>query len=268
MTPSIRKFLLLATLLFTIQYQSRGQISPPGLSDMHIASWLAVGVDQKIGQSSKRRSFTYIGFGRMSDPDSRNLLAKPSIFILNEAYKQELTDHLSYTAALSYRRQNRYKDKTPYEAKTPSLSQEFRLYGKFSYRNQWANNQWNIDFRPEFRKFFTPSFARWNPTTAVRLRLKAKAAIPLTEDKVQQLIVSAEALFQNDHNQFDDGHTKDWTGFQYADMRFCLYYRLAPEKWPVYAELGYMNQLDDWDPAISRHHIGLDIVFKDLFCKK
>lgn len=268
MITPFRKFLLLATIFFTIQYQGRGQISPPGLSDMHIASWWAVGLDQKIGQSSKSHSITYVGFGRMSDPDSKNLFAKPSIFILNEEYKQQFTDHLSYSAALSYRRQNLYEEKAPYEASTPSIQQEFRVYGKFSYRDHWENNKWNVDFRPEFRKFYGPSFSKINPVIAFRTRFKAKARIPLTKDKVHQLILSAEALFENENNRQEDGITKDWTGFQYSDMRFCIYYRLAPDDWPIYAELGYMNQLEGADPAISRHHIGFDIVFRDLLSKK
>lgn len=258
-------FILFATITVLCQ-ELHAQISPPGLSNTHMASWFALGLDQRLDKEGKRHSTTYIGYGRMSDPvggSSNALFDKPSMFILNEEYKQKISGHFSYTGAVSYRRQYLYDKNAPFEALSPGYRQEFRLYGKFSYNQSWGKLKWNLDFRPEFRKFYSPSFDLVDPTAAVRFRLKTKAEIPLTEREDHVLLVSAESLFQNDKES--QLPTRSWTGFHYEDSRFCLYYRYAPKGLPVYFELGYMDNLAGTDPAVTMHYFAFDIVLLDLF---
>lgn len=259
------KWIIILFVFFVVFHKSlMAQISPPGLSDTHVASWMAVGLDQQLDTQNKRRSITYIGIGRMSDPaGATNLFKKPSIFILNEEYKQKITDKFSYTAALSYRRQNLYEEIAPYHKADPAIRQEFRVYGKLAYGQTNKNVKWNLDFRPEFRKFFLPDFGQTDALMALRARFKAKAEISLASSKAHVLIVSAESLFQSD--QINKSANPDWTGFYYDDSRFCLYYRFIPKDVPVYFEIGYMNNLVGTKPAKSVHHFGVDLVFKNLF---
>lgn len=242
---------------------SIAQISPPGLSDTRLATWMAIGLDQKVSKDESWRSTSYVGYGFMSNPEGNyNAFEKPSMLILNEEMKKKLSDHFSITGALSYREQYLYNEEAPYHKADPGLKKEFRLYGKFAY--SWIINKtkWNIDFRPEFRRFFLPRYNADDTRHAFRARFKLKSAIPLTADQTHSLIVSAESLFQNERTK-PDGRS-EWSGFFYDDSRFCVYYRYAPDNWPLYAEIGYMNNLAGKDPTYAMHHIGLDIIFKDI----
>ena len=242
------------------------QISPPGLSDTRVSSWMAVGLDQSLDKDQSWQSFSYIGYGFMSNPAGvYNLFEKPSMMIVNQEIKRKLTDHFSATGALSYRWQYRYQDAKPFHKADPSSKKEFRVYGKLSYNWKTDKIKWNIDFRPEYRKFFLPSFDGETPRNALRARFKLKSTIPLANNNCHFLILSAESLFQNEKVLPLGQHKGDWTGFFYDDSRFCLYYRYAPAGLPLYGEIGYMNNLAGKSPTISMHHLGLDIVFKDLF---
>jgi len=242
------------------------QISPPGLSDTRLASWMAIGLEQSLSEHPSWQSFSYIGYGFMSNAGGPyHLFENPSMLIINQEFKKKLTAHFSLTGAMSYRRQYRYADDRPYHRTEPPVKTELRTYGKFAYNWTTDKIKWNIDFRPEFRKFFLTGMQGLWPDKALRARFKLKSTLPLTDRLNHFLILSAESLFQSEKMVSDEPSQGDWTGFFYDDSRFCIYYRYVPEGWPFYAEIGYMNNLAGKSPAIAMHHIGLDLVFKNVF---
>lgn len=260
----LSRFIALFLIGLCMPEKAGAQISPPGLSDTRLASWMAIGLDQSFGKNKKWQSVSYVGYGFMSNPHgSYSLFEKPSMLILNEEMKRKLSDHFSITGALSYREQYLYTEGAPYHKADPSVKREIRLYGKFAYGWKTGTIKWNLDFRPEFRKFFLPEYRSDDTRHALRARFKLKSTVPLSSNKEHFLILSAESLFQNERTQ-PNGDSK-WSGFFYDDSRFCAYYRYAPDNWPLYAEIGYMNNLTEKNPTYSMHHIGLDIVFKDIF---
>lgn len=240
------------------------QISPPGLSDTRLATWMAIGLNQSLDKNKSWESISYVGHGFMSNPQSPyQLFEKPSMFIINEEVKKKLSKHISVTGALSYREQYLYNKEQPYYKADPALKREFRVYGKLAYGWKAGKTKWNLDFRPEFRRFFLPTYDADDTRNALRARFKLKSTIPLCSNEQHFLILSAEGLFQNERTK--PGEASKWTGFLYDDSRFAAYYRYVPDNWPLYAEVGYMNNLTGKNPVYSAHHIGLDIVFKDIF---
>lgn len=243
---------------------AKAQISPPGLSDTRLAAWMAIGVDQSFGKDKSWQSISYVGYGFMSHPaPGYRFFEKPSMYILNEEVKKKLSDHFSITGALSYRGQYLYNKTSPYHKAIQDLKKEFRMYSKLTYGWKTGKTKWNMDFRPEFRKFFLSGFQSDDPRNALRARFKLKSTIPMSPGENHFLILSAESLFQNERTKPDNN--AKWTGFFYDDSRFCVYYRYVPQGLPFFAEIGYMNNLAGKDPTYSMHHIGLDIVFKDIF---
>ena len=249
---------------FAFSFKVSGQISPPGLSDTRLASWMAIGLDQNISKDQSWSSVSYVGYGYMSNPHGRyNIFGKPSMFIFNEEVKKKLSQHVSLTGALSFRGQYLYNKQPPYHKATPGLKKEFRAYGKFTYHWNLHKTKWNIDFRPEFRRFFLPEYDADDTRHAIRTRFKVKSSIPLNEAESQFLILSAESLFQNERTKA--AGNSHWSGFFYDDSRFAIYFRYAPKDWPLYADIGYMNNLAGKDPTYAMHHIAVDIMFRDLF---
>jgi len=259
---------------------SSAQISPPGLSHTKVASWMALGLDQSLDVQRSWQSISYVGYGFMSNPSGHyNLFEKPSMFILNEELKKKLSDHLYLTGALSYREQYLYEKNTPYHKAALSTKREFRIYGKLSYFWTTSRIKWNVDFRPELRTFYLPSFDADDTRKGLRGRFKLKSTIPLMPNQQHLLILSAESLFQNEMTRdAPDNSTADinqlpkpitlnnnWSGFSYDDSRFCIYYRYVPADLPFYTEIGYMNNLAGKNPTYSMHHLGIDIIFKDIF---
>ena len=256
------------------------QISPPGLSSTRVASWMALGLDQTFDTAKKWQSVSYLGFGFMSNPNGAyNFFEKPSMLIINEEVKRKLSNHISLTGALSYREQYLYNKKPPYHKIDPSVKKEFRIYGKITYSWNTTKIKWNLDLRPEFRTFYLPAFAADDTRKSLRARFKLKSTIPLAADLQHYLILSAESLFQNEMTRYVPAELSsevnqlprpvslknNWSGFSYDDSRFCIYYRYAPKYLPFYAEIGYMNNLAEKHPTYAMHHIGLDLIFKDIF---
>lgn len=261
---SLLQLMTIFALVILPAAKAVAQISPPGLSHTRLASWMAIGLDQSFGNHKAWQSVSYLGYGWMSHPKGNyRIFEKPSMFIVNEEMKRKLSEHMSVTAALSYREQYLYKKDAPYHKADPAVRKELRVYGKLAYGWKTGKTKWNLDFRPEYRTFFLPAFEAGDTRNAVRARFKLKSTTALSGNREHFLILSAESLFQNERTEFQE--QSDWSGFFYDDSRFCVYYRYAPEGWPLYAEIGYMNNLTEKHPTYSMHHIGLDIVFKDIF---
>ena len=248
------------TLLFIST--ASAQISPPGLGNTSTAFWSAVGIRQKL--DAKNSFVTYLGLGRISDPEGdANPFKKQSILVLNQEFYHKMNTHWQYNYALSYRRQNQYESEAPYELETPAIQQEFRIYGRLAYATPVGSSvKWTTTYRQEFRKFFTPDFDDVPDGFQLRSRFKTQVLFPLDTDKENSLMGSAEALFSIS-NDADAG----WGDFAYKESRFCLYYCYSPDAIPVTFDIGYMNDLmgGHGHHIKDANYLALDIILENPF---
>lgn len=252
---------LLLTILILFTLTGQAQLSPPGLGTTKTAFWSAIGVSQKL--DAKNSSMTYIGLGRISDPEGdSNPIKKQSILVLNQEFYHKFARKWQYSYALSYRRQDKYESEAPYELKSPAIQQEFRLYGRLTYTTKFGTVKWKNTVRQEARKFFTPDFEEVHNGIQLRTRFKTQANVPLDNDSGNSLIGSAEALFAVN----DDSHT-GWDTFGYKESRFCLYYQHAMHSAPITFDIGYMNDLmgGHGQHLKDANYLAVDIIFENIF---
>lgn len=256
-----RRFLFILMGLSLITSPSFSQVVPPGMGEANAASWLAFGVQQDLDTLSNTgwSSTTYLGLGRVSDPDNNNPFHKPGIFILNQEFKNKFTENWSYSVALSYQRHREYAEISPYEALDPSIKQEFRLYGRLSYSFHLPFMTITPTYRQEFQKYFTPDFENPAKVFRIRARFRLKFAFPLTADKTQRLLLFSEQLFSSSKMN----KSKKWTDFKYDDSRFAIYYSIAPPENSFIFNIGYMNNLIGTKPATSTHFLAIDVIWKN-----
>ena len=182
---------------------------------------------------------TYIGIGRISDPEGdNNPFKKPAIIVLNEEIYRKLNARWQYSYAISYRRQNKYLNEAPNEVEIPAIHMEFRGYGRLSYIVIMGNVKWKNTYRQEIRKFYAPDFEAVDDDFQLRSRFKTQATVTLGNDNENSLLGSAEALFS-----ISNDITRGWGSYEYKESRFCLYYCYAPHSIPVTFDIGYMNDL-------------------------
>lgn len=140
--------------------RAKAQISPPGMGETNTASWFAFGVRQSLDSAEKTKSFTYVGLGRISGPESNNPLKYPDIFVLNQEFYHRFHKNWQYSLALSYRNQDEYGDEKSFNSISPAHKQEIRTYGRFMCQLKKNNLKFVATYRQEFRSFFDPhSFA-------------------------------------------------------------------------------------------------------------
>ena len=258
------KSLVLAVIFLTAFSNSFAQLSPPGLGNAKTASWFAFGIKQSLDTINHKTSTTYIGLGRKSEPYESNPTSKMGILILNQEISNRYSDHWEYSYALSYRRSNLYDSKAPYQELDPAIEQEFRVYGRYSYLTGTDRVKWKNTFRQEFRKFFNPDFSNTDENFQLRTRLKTQLNINLGNDKVHQIIGSAEALFAISKENYPDS---EWSKFKYKEARLGLYYSLSPRAIPFNFDIGYMRNIIGQSDVIGVDYISLDVVWKNPFGK-
>ncbi|UBM60611.1 DUF2490 domain-containing protein [Marinilongibacter aquaticus] len=240
---------------------AKAQITPPGLGEMHTASWAALGVKQKLNAKGNLTSTTYVGEGAISTPKDYNPFERASIYVLNEEIAHQFSKNWKYSGALSYRWQNEYKSSSPFEKDNPSGRQEIRLYARYSYLTGQNRTRFSFTYRPELRFFFNPDFSPNENRFQFRSRLGAKVSFALNEAQTQKLIVSSEFLLAlNKSNE-------DWQKLKYNDTRFCLYYSVAVPKSKIVLDIGYMNDLIAKSPTTDVHYLAVDLIFKNPFSK-
>jgi len=254
------KFIISSVLFLLLVPNCKAQLSPPGLGTTKTAFWGAVGFRQKL--DTKNTSMTYLGIGRISNPDGdANPFKKQSIIVLNEEIYHKLNTHWQYSYALSYRRQNQYESKAPYELESPAIQQEFRGYGRISYTTAIGDVKWKSTYRQEARKFYTPDFEGVEDDFQLRSRFKTQATVALDNDKENSLLGSAEALFS-----ISNDDVQGWGDYEYKESRFCLYYSYAPHSIPVTFDVGYMNDLIGHGHHIKdASYLAFDVVLENVF---
>lgn len=254
----MRKLLFLGAFLFPLLGLT--QIVPPGLGKTPMAGWVAFGVQHKMDtiKNGGWTSSSYVGIGRKSNPDSYNLLEKPSIFILNQEFKHRFYSNWEYILAVSYRTQFNHADVEPFEKLDPAFKQEFRFYGRLYYVFKTDFVNITPTFRPEFRKFFTPNFRNYTENMQIRTRFRIKLDFPLTKDKNHRLILLSEQLLSTSQSN----ETRKFSKYKYGDSRFSIYYSTSLKNAPFTLNIGYMNNLIGTKNPFPAHHIAFDIVLK------
>lgn len=253
--------ILLSLFLGILFYSnSFAQITPPGLGKVNTASWFALGVKQNLNQKETTTSTTFIGVGRISDPDDYNLIKKPSIYVVNEEVTHRFKENWKYSFALSYRWQNEYKKTEPYHLDTPDVRKEIRYYNRFTYLKKFKNIDFSLTYRPELRFFFDPNFDSAAEKMQFRSRISGKTAFNINELKTQKIITSVELLFAT-------SKTENWSPFEYKETRFSLYYSLGIPKQKITLNVGYMNNLIGKSKLKDAHYLAFDVVIKNPFGK-
>lgn len=252
----MKKILTLLAPVFLFYANANAQLSPPGLGDTNDAFWAAIGVSQKV--SEKNTSVTYVGEGRISGPESHDLMHEQSIFVVNEEMYHSFAPGWNYSYALSYRRQNEYgDDEVANEAM--AIQQEFRLYARLSHTKPVGSLKWKNTIRQEARKFYTPDFNNPEDIFQLRTRLKTQLSVPLGVSS--KVTGSAEALF----SASDETHS-GWGRYGYHESRFCLYYTYTPQSMPVTFDVGYMNDLMGYGHDVAdAGYLAFDIVVQNPF---
>lgn len=237
-------------LVFILSINVVAQISPPGLGHTKTASWVAVGVKEKV--SEKWQMMSYFGVGRVSG-STINPFKSSSILVVNQEFFKQLKKGWKYSFAISGRSQNKN-----ISSNNQSLQQkELRLYGRFSKSFILSRVKITPTVRQEVRKFFLPKSLTDYTDLALRSRFRLQASFSLDEDQSKKIIVSSEQLFSIENPI----NSNDWGDFNYHESRFLLYYSTKSKSSPVTFDIGYMNNLVGGAHPYDASYIAIDIVF-------
>ncbi|WP_018341711.1 DUF2490 domain-containing protein [Cytophaga aurantiaca] len=258
----MRSYIIYAFVFLLTVCAAHAQISPPGLGETNTASWLAFGVRQSLDSANKIQSFSYVGLGRISGPQSNNPLKYQEIFVLNQEFYHRFHKHWHYSLALSYRNQDEYGDEKSFNTISPMHKQEIRAYGRFMYELKVRNVKLVATYRQEFRSFFNPDFQPEDNRYQLRSRFRLQAAITLDKNKVHRFTASAEALFSSTQSTTP---STDWSTFAYKEARFCFYYSIDPKNSSFIYSIGYMNNLIGREDIKDVSYIALDVIWENPF---
>lgn len=253
--------LFIGFVLLTIT-ATNAQISPPGLGETNTASWFAFGVRQSLDSASKIQSFSYVGLGRISGPESTNPFKYQDIFVLNQEFYHKFHKHWHYSLALSYRNQDEYGDEKSFNNISPTHKQEIRVYGRYMYELKMHKVKFVATYRQEFRSFFNPDFQQEDSRYQLRSRFRLQASVTLDQNKSHRLTASAEALFSSTQSTIPSDH---WSTFGYKEARFCFYYSVDPKNSSFIYSIGYMNNLIGQKDLKSASYIALDVIWENPF---
>ncbi len=239
------------------------QISPPGLGRAKAASWFALGIRQELDTIEGKgwQSMSYIGLGRISNPDNYALFQKQAILVVNQEFYHQFHHNWQYSFALSYRRQDEYLDDYPYTHDSPRQKQEFRTYVRASYTYKKGPIKLVPTLRQEFRKYYAPDFSRVSEDFQFRTRARLQLKVNLDAQKIHRLIFSSEQLCSISKKNYPNR----WTDFNYRESRFSVYYSVSPKSIPVIFNVGYMNNLIGNKNPYSVHYLAADIIIENPF---
>lgn len=243
------------------------QLSPPGLDGTQLVAWGAVGFNQEL--SKKITLIAYGGLGRMSDPDSWNLVQKPAIGVYNQEFQYKFNSRWQLSLAQSFRVQNLYAKKEPYEAEDPAHRYEIRYYARLYHKQTLGKLSATYSLRPEVRTFYSPS---WQPAPRpleLRLRLKGQLSIPLNPDKTNSFIVSNEVLtaLTEHRSEVPSGPRHTWTPYHFTEDRLALYFRHVFKKSDVTFDVGIMEQFKSGGHFKPVSYLAFDVLFQNPFSK-
>lgn len=250
--------LAMALLLTLLGSNCHAQITAPGMGNVNMAAWWAVGLKQRLNTEGTVVSTTYLGMGRTSRPDDYDPVERPMIYVVNEEIAHRFHRHWQYSVALSYRWQERYLKVAPYEHDLPAARQELRLYGRFAYLTSAGRWNFSTTVRPELRWFLDPDFSQSEQRMQFRARTAGKVTYKVNSSGTQRIIGSVELLFATELHE-------RWEPWNYTETRFNLYYSINIPKPDVTFNIGYMNNLVGSHSPHDAHYLSFDVVFRDVF---
>lgn len=242
-------------------FPSYSQITPPGLGNGRIASWLAIGVRQELDTSKAWQSMTYVGIGSKSHPERTNFTERPSIFIANQEFYHQVGKKGQYSLALSYRKQAEYSNSTPYERENPPIHHELRSYFRFVRFFHLPRNRIGFTIRQDFRRFFGPDLGAFPEDWQLRTRLRVQSTFQLDGHNHKRVILGAEALFPSSR----DRQKAEWSRLQYRESRFSAFYSLSPSRSPFIFNFGYMLNLVGIESPFAVHFLAFDFIMENPF---
>lgn len=252
---------LLFLLILLNAFQSKAQLSPPGLGDGKAGSWMAVGVNQDLKDDKSITATTYFGVGRKSDYTDYNLVEMPSIVVINQEFYHKLNSNLKVSYALSYRNQQEIKLNKETNIKDKITKQEVRAYGRLAYSFKSNNIKYTQTIREDIRKFYDGNWNNAEETLQLRTRFKTQIGFALDSKHIHNMTLGAEALFSSSQ----EVGTHDWSKFKYNESRFTLFYTLKPKEMPVEYSVGYMNNLIEKGDTHAVHYAAVSVVWNNLF---
>jgi len=239
------------------------QIGVPGLGKANVASWFALGISQKLDTIEGKgwQSMSYIGLGRISNPDNYAIFQKQAMLVVNQEFYHQFHHNWQYSFGLSYRLRDEYLDDYPYTHDSPRQKQEFRTYARLSYTYKKGPIKLVPTLGHDFRKFCAPNFSRVSEDFQFRSRVRLQLTINLDAQKIHRLIFSSEHFFSISKKNYPNR----WTDFNYRESRFSVHYSISPKSIPVIFNVGYMNNLMGNKNPYSVHYLAADIIIENPF---
>ncbi len=259
---TVKCYLILSLSLFAT-FPLFAQFSPPGLDGTNAVGWGAVGFNQSLGK--KVTLIAYAGLGRVSNPNSWDLVQKPGIFVYNQEFQYKFSSRWQASLAQSFRSQNLYNKQAPYEADEPAHQYEIRYYARLYYKHSLGKVAATYSFRPEIRTFYTPT---WQPTSRpleLRFRLKGQLNVPLDNRQTNFFIGSNEVLSALDEYRSDvislPRHT--WSPYHFTEDRLALYFRHVFKKSATILDIGVMEQFKSGGHFKPVSYLAFDVLFQN-----
>ena len=209
-----------------------------------LTTWFALGLDQEI--SKRLTSVTDFGFGRHSDPTNLTLFEKQGLWVFTQDFIYRLNEHWRIAASFGYWRRNYYSDSPPYEPmRGLEYRNEVRPFQRIYYDQKIGNMRLTHTVRMDYRFYWLPEFnERWATPFEFRARYMMNLKLPITHDRVNQIIINDEILTAVDKmNSVDATLTQQkWSAFKLTENRCSIYYRRQLSHFHADLDLGLMHQ--------------------------
>lgn len=254
----MKKLFFVVCIIMFLGKSSLAQLSAPGMGELEFGNWYAVGMRQDITKDLE--SMTYVGQGLKSADGSKMLALKPYIFVVNQEFYRELSNHWKVSLAGSYRHQKDEILNVDQES-SYDIQQEFRIYGRVSYVSKIGKAKLTQTARQEVRRFVDQNWNNTDSPIELRSRLKSQVAFPLDNQGTHKLTAGAELLFSTKRNNT----SKVWSDLAFKETRLTMFYTYRMKEVPVALSVGYMNNMIKSQNYKSNHYLSLDVVIENPF---
>lgn len=261
--------ILLISILLGIG-TSKAQLTPPGLDGAKAVGWVALGVTQTL--SAHWTTTIYAGTSTQSSLANYAFWQKPAISVLNQELAYQFAQHWQVVVGGSLRFQDLYEETPPYEPKQPAVRNEIRAYTRLFFRHtQRTKLSWAHSFRPEYRRFFTPTWQEWPNPFQIRLRLKSQLSYPLNATNTTQFIAANEILTTLDRVRSIASQSLSWGPYKLSEDRLSMFIRRVLKKPALTVDAGLMHQF--WWDATSQKiryttYLSVDFLFRNPLKRK
>ncbi len=209
------------SMLFGLLLASVGQaqIGPPGMGEVRLTGWAAVGATQRLDTAGTWQWSGYLGHGRSAAPDGGTPWQRPAILVIDQLVTYRLAPHWQLGLGASFRSQWRYASEEPFEPIAPVRDEE-RLHARVVLQVPLAGWRMQVAVKEELRRFCTPDLKPWDQDVEWRNRLKLQADHDLDAAGMRKVVLSMEEPFAMDHQrQVADA----WTALGYRETRLAAY---------------------------------------------